>query len=117
MTVYHLLYNNVIIMENSRNTVSAAIVSFPKLIVGEKLVDITLDVNTTLVPDGSNVSVTIPSIKVKPQKPVSGGKSITMITDLQPDTTYTYTITFFTSGTGTIIDQPIYGQFTTKKSK
>lgn len=83
----------------------------------DKSVDIILDVNTTLVPDGSNVNVSIPTIKMKPPSPVYGGKYNTMITDLQPQTSYMYMITLSRSGTGAIIDQPIYGQFITKESK
>ena len=98
------------------NTVTAAIISFPNLIVRDKSVDITLNVNTTLVPDGSNVSISIPSIKMNPPSPVSGGKFTTFITNLQPETFYMYVITIFKSS-GAIIDQPIYGQFTTKEGK
>ena len=63
-------------------TVTAAIVSFPNLIVEDKSVKIILNVNTTLVPDGSDVSVSIPSIKIKPPSPVLGGKFTTEIGDL-----------------------------------
>ena len=102
-------------VNNFHNAVTAAIISFPKLIVNDKLVNITLDVNTTLVPDGSNVNISIPSIQMKPQNPVSDGKFTTLITDLRPKTPYTYVITLSRSGTGAIIDQPIYGQFTTRQ--
>lgn len=76
-----------------------------------------MEVNTKLVPDGSNVTVSIPSVKINPQNPVSGGKFITTITDLNPETAYTYTITFLRRNAGSIIDQPIYGQFTTRVSE
>lgn len=82
----------------------------------DRSVNITLNVNTTLVPDGSNVSVDIPSIKMERQNPVTGGKFMTLIGSLQPNTSYTYVITIFKAGAGTPIDQPIYGQFITKES-
>ena len=95
------------------NAVTAVITSFPKLTVRDTSVDIELDMNTTLVPDGSNVSVSIPSIQMKPQKAVSDGKFTTTICGLQPEHQYDYNITVARNDSGAIIDRPIYGHFMT----
>ena len=95
--------------------VTAVITSFPKLTVKATSVDIVLDVNSTLVPDGSNVAV---SIQMEPQNPVSNGKFSTVIYGLQPNYPYDYNITFLRNDSGAIIDRPIYGCFMTpEKSK
>ena len=98
--------------------VTAVITSFPKLTVKATSVDIVLDMNSTLVPDGSNVTVSISSIQMEPQNPVSNGKFSTMIYGLQPNYPYDYNITFLRNDSGAIIDRPIYGYFMTpEKSK
>jgi hypothetical protein len=76
--------------------------------------------NSTLVPDGSTVTVSISSIQMEPQKAVSNGKFNTTIRDLKPESQYDYNITFFRNDSGAIIDRPIYGRFitvTAQKSK
>ena len=73
--------------------------------------------NASLVPDGSNVSVSIPSIQMKPQKAVSNGKFTTTIYGLQPEHHYDYSITISRNDNGTTIDRPVYGQFMTEKGK
>ena len=77
--------------------------------------------NTTLVPDGSNVSVSIPESSTKQinqRGAVSGGKFETTIDNLQPKRQYDYSITISRNDSGAIIDRSIYGQFTTaEKSK
>ena len=70
------------------NTVTAVITSFPKLTVRDTSVNIELDMNTTLVPDGSDVTVSISSNQTK--KPISDGKFSTTINDLKSECQYDY---------------------------
>ena len=113
-SIYALIFN-------PYNAVTAVITSFPKLTVRDTSVDIELDMNTTLVPDGSNVNMSfIPSIQMKPQKAVSEGKFTTKIYGLQPGHQYDYNITISRNDNGAIIDRRIYGEFmttVTEKSK
>ena len=90
------------------NAVTAVITSFPKLTVMATSVDIELDVNSSLVPDGSNVTVAISSKQMEPQqKAVSNGKFITTVYNLQAKYPYDYNITFSRNDSGAIIDRPI----------
>ena len=77
-------------------------------------------INTTLIPNGSIVEFYIPESTLTPKKTkvmIFGGMLSTRVDGLTPGTPYKYKITFKNHNSGAIIDQSIYGVFTTTDRK
>ena len=92
---------------------------FPQLVVYDTSVDMTLAVNTALVPNGSIAEVYVPESALMPVKTetISGRKLTARIDELNPGFTYKYKITFKDGESNGIIDQSIFGEFRTNDRK